>query len=585
MKKLLVLILVAMVLGAVVPGCRHVESYDGRLVAADSLMRTNPDSALSLLESLNSPPARGEVARSDGGGGADLATDGDRAYRDLLVTQARYKAYITATSDSDINRALAYFSDHPADREKLTRAYIYKGAVMDELGHPDSAMLYYKTAESTAAPDDYFNLGYAKMRMATLYQDQFSQDPVAINYLKQAIHCYEIIRDTNYLISCYGDLGKFCGIKYPDSTEYYLNHAIHLAQLSNSSEQYTYKSTLAGFYFYHYKDYERAKNLAMEVMHNGSDQSNERQYYYYAALSYVRMGMIDSAKLVLNATPAPIDVVDSMNRHQVMAEIAKAKNDVVSYVSNMTCSKDNQIQIMANSKDNQLKNAETEYLKIKAEQQEVKAKSKYRNLTIALLITSIVVILLVGLVYYLKYIIKTNNQQREEAIKVLTGTITELNEKRKNPSQMQGSVSELLRYRVKALNELFDSLKFKAKDKNGRIRSIIPLSSVINGMSDTYQLLNIELSDTFWERMKRSVDGEYKGIISYIEKNYPNVTEKELHLLCMMCADIPPQIIKLCMNYSNVRSIYSNRSFIMKNKMGLDMTFDEFIDKYIKNEL
>ena len=57
MKKLLVLILVAMVLGAVVPGCRHVESYDGRLVVADSLMRTNPDSALSLLESLNSPPA------------------------------------------------------------------------------------------------------------------------------------------------------------------------------------------------------------------------------------------------------------------------------------------------------------------------------------------------------------------------------------------------------------------------------------------------------------------------------------------------------------------------------------------------
>ena len=85
----MVILVVLVVLGAVVPGCRHVESYDGRLVVADSLMRTNPDSALSLLESLNSPPAWGEVAPSDGGGGAALATDGDRAYRDLLVTQAR----------------------------------------------------------------------------------------------------------------------------------------------------------------------------------------------------------------------------------------------------------------------------------------------------------------------------------------------------------------------------------------------------------------------------------------------------------------------------------------------------------------
>ena len=29
---------------------------------------------------------------------------------------------------------------------------------MEELGHPDSAMHYYKTAEATAAPDDYYNL-------------------------------------------------------------------------------------------------------------------------------------------------------------------------------------------------------------------------------------------------------------------------------------------------------------------------------------------------------------------------------------------------------------------------------------------
>ena len=107
MKKLLAVILALLVLGAVVPGCGGTHRYDGRLAAVDSLMKDNPDSALALVLALDT---------------ADILAEGDRAYRALLLTQARYRAYVTATSDSDINQALAYFRAHPADREKLTRA-------------------------------------------------------------------------------------------------------------------------------------------------------------------------------------------------------------------------------------------------------------------------------------------------------------------------------------------------------------------------------------------------------------------------------------------------------------------------------
>ena len=146
-EQLTYILALILVLGAVVPGCHEAPRYDGRLAQADSLMLDKPDSALALLEGLD---------------GATLATKGDSAYRDLLLTQARYRCYITATSDSAINRALAYYRAHPSEREKLTRAYIYKGAVMEELNHPDSAMLYYKHAEAVADPSDYFNLGYVK---------------------------------------------------------------------------------------------------------------------------------------------------------------------------------------------------------------------------------------------------------------------------------------------------------------------------------------------------------------------------------------------------------------------------------------
>ena len=108
-------------------GCGRAR-YDARLVQADSLMWTATDSALAIVSALDT-----------------LYSTSDSAYRDLLLTQARYKCYqdITTSDDIAITRAMNYYRAHSGQREKLTRACLYKGAVMEELGHVDSAMYYY----------------------------------------------------------------------------------------------------------------------------------------------------------------------------------------------------------------------------------------------------------------------------------------------------------------------------------------------------------------------------------------------------------------------------------------------------------
>ena len=571
MRRLLWIIACVMLLMALATGCGGAHRYDSRLTAVDSLMQPYPDSALALVQAI-SP--------------ASLTTEGDRAYRDLLLTQARYRCYITATSDSDINRALDYYRHHDSDREKLTRAYIYKGAVMDELGHPDSAMIYYKTAEATAAPTDYFNLGYTNLQMATLYQDELSKDTSQIIHLKQAIFYFEHINDTNYLISCYGHLGGVFGIKHPDSTEFYLKKAIELAVQSNSTKQYTYKSKLAGLYFYHNQDYTRSKDIAMEVMRNGKEYSKETQFYYYAAFSFIKLGILDSAKYVLNETPAPKDAVDSMNRHQVVAEIAKAEKDLLTYGENLALSKDNQIQIINNKNDRSLKVAESDFSRAQAEHREAITKHNNRYIAIALTIALTIIALLFCLTLNLKRLVRKNMEEKIQIERTLTDTINQLQAKQQQLQKINCSVSELVGYRIDALNELFDSIRFKIKNNSkNRSRTIIPLSSLITELEDAYRIMNIHLSDKFWQRMKKSVDGEYKGIQSYVEEKYPNLTVREKRLFCLLCANVTPQIIKLCLNYTNVKSVSNYRNIIIKKKMGLNMTFDEFIDKYVKNEL
>lgn len=560
MKRLPVVILVMLVvLVAVVTGCSRVPHYDSRLVAADSLMRTLPDSALALVEAV-SPDS--------------LSSEGDRAYRDLLLTQARYRCYVVATSDSAINRALNYYSNHSNEREKLTRAYIYKGAVMEELGHPDSAMFYYKHAEATATPDDYFNLGYVKLRIAELYQYHILQDSAAIVRLHDAIRYFDMLHDTLHVISALGKLGSICGVNYPDSARHYLIQAIELSQQFNPLLQYSHKSTLAGCYFAK-KDYERAKELSMDILCNGSNVCNETQFYYYAAFSYIKLGLVDSAKYVLAVTPSPIDEVDSMNYYNVLAEIANSENRHTDYKDYKERSTDMTERILIDSQKNRLAVIEAQCDSLETQNHyKLRLNHAWHFVVLALLG---VVMFAVGFFYYrLKY--KKHKKRLIAVKKELENVLIQLHEEKDK------SVSAFIAQRMDALNELYHGIRIKIKD-DSRVKKIIPLSSLFKMLSDKNEIINIEPSEEFWEKMRSSVNGEYNDILVWVKNQYPNLTERDMKLLCLMCANLSPQIIRLCMNMSTPRTVTNNKSLIIKKKMGLDMSFDTFVEKYMKGDV
>ena len=196
---------------AVTTSCGGAYRYDARLAAADSLMHDLPDSALALVQAVDP---------------ASLTREGDRAYRDLLLTQARYRCYITATSDSDINRALDYYRRHDGEREKLTRAYIYKGAVMEELGHPDSAMLYYKHAEATADEKDYANLGQINTRIADLYRRFYADEEICFEKYKKALSYYILTGNKAKQQNCFYNMAALASVSGIDNLKSILNRLL-----------------------------------------------------------------------------------------------------------------------------------------------------------------------------------------------------------------------------------------------------------------------------------------------------------------------------------------------------------------------
>lgn len=146
------------------------------------------------------------------------------------------------------------------------------------------------------------------------------------------------------------------------------------------------------------------------------------------------------------------------------------------------------------------------------------------------------------------------------------------------------SVSVLVRQRLSAFRELYKDIRVKWADDD-KVKKVIPLSSMLSSLSERKLLMKLELRDSFWHKMRHSVDGELKGIVTFVEKQYPNLTEEDIKVFCLLCAKVSPQIIRLCMNYENAKTVTNYRSRIIKKKMGLDMAFDEFVDKYLNNEL
>ena len=601
MNRLVVVIwLVVVALVAVVTGCDRAPRYDRRLVAADSLMQPDPDSALALVEAVEP---------------GSLKAEGDRAYRDLLLTQGRYRCYITATSDSDINRALGYYRQHDGEREKLTRAFIYKGAVMEELGHPDSAMAYYKTAEATAAPDDYFNLGYVNLRMGELYKNLYLDNETTIKRMRASYHYFKLVNDTDYLITAIGTQGLYPKIIGTDSAMRCLERAISLAKTINSPKRFQFQSKLAGLLFYA-GHYQRAKELSLDILSNGKEESNEILYYYYAARSFLRLGKVDSAYYILSLVPNPVTMVDSMNHHRLLAELSEVTGNRIEQESNASRAENIHRRILEMSLQSTAPAVEMQYDVL---QQKNEGRSKVYTI---IGIGCAIMLVLVTLLAIASYIIRQKIQQYKNELELTTQDLERLmdncdkiesqllQERRshkavleskekelrnldKKNSRLQASqqdmhrlVSTIVKNRHAAINELYHEIKIKHNYQGMKNKqSVISLVSLIKELGERRELLKLDLKDSFWRRIKTSVDGEFQGIASYIEKKYPALPIRDQHLFWLWCANFSPQLIKLCMNYSNpATSSNYKRTFIIE-KFGLDLSFKEYIQLYLDGKL
>ena len=165
--------------------CQHYTAITSVFAEAESLMYTHPDSALTLLQAIPNPE------QLTGRAQADYA---------LLLTQAKSRNQIWATSDSLIRIAVDYYQNSD-EMEQKAKSLLYLADVMMDMERYADATLPLKQAEELMEHVSerqiqtmiYSNLGYLNRKAGDYEQ--------ALTYYKKALAINQAYQDTDRIVS------------------------------------------------------------------------------------------------------------------------------------------------------------------------------------------------------------------------------------------------------------------------------------------------------------------------------------------------------------------------------------------------
>lgn len=557
MKHLpVVILLLAAVLVAGVAGCGGLHRYDGRLVAADSLIQASPDSALAIVSAIDS-----------------LRGEGDRAYRDLLLTQARYKTYqdITAGDDSAVTRAMAWYRAHSGEREKLTRAYLYKGAVMQELGHVDSAMYYYKTAEVTADPKDYTNLGQINTRIADLYRLYYGDNQTCYDKYKQSLKYYQLTGDKRLQLACLLSMGGCRGIMLKDDAEGLLNQATKLAiELNDSLCYYLGQELLCRQLSYKGKSVPRAKQIALHCLNDYSDYVNHDLLLDLADI-YAYSGMLDSARYYLNLAIANAGMANpeqvQTRKYLILSNISRFEGDTAL---------SNHYDMLAHQVSDSILDSETRYQiqQIENENNFVQTEKQVQTIhnqcwwIISVILLAAIILAAFGLYHYrkMRYINSIILELQHTEINKHEELLEQIGSQDEIDSQ-NGVISHFIENLVSFMQTTIDSsqhdgptvIRKRVKEEIGKMAA----------------------NDEFWKVLRTHVNKTHDDLITRLAQN-PRITEADLRFIELCCCGFNYVEISIIMGYTP--KYISQKRGTIASKLHLRMPLQDYLDNAKKQQ-
>lgn len=341
-------VLTVSILISVLTFCGRNQTVDESLDRAESCMSASPDSALAILESIDS---------------LHFDSRSQNARYALLKSIALDKNYIDRTDDSLVNIAVSYYR-HRRNAPYKFKSYYYQARIYQNAGLMDKAMESLFCAEhirsNKVSAEDLARLYFAKaqiyfsrfdlsgeldeLREAAKYSEISGNDNNYVSATLSQANTYLILRDYHKLDSCLTIVNQHTDLSYQNHLKmldikllYSLNVDSSVEALKADCERYiNYAQSesdldwkIIAQVYIKIGETELSRDALCRYIQNGGDINDEAYYYLLASVQKSQEEYVNAYESIIRYAK----LSDSLDLVKINQEVKSVKNN---YENNIT---------------------------------------------------------------------------------------------------------------------------------------------------------------------------------------------------------------------------------------------------------
>jgi len=497
---------------------------------AERIMETNPDSALRILERIRSHNIS--------------ISSSDRALYGLLYFQALDRSNKPLQPDSLITYSLNYYKNS-SDKKYLASCFFYKGRIYKNAQRYDDATeLYLKALDLSQNRKDYTLLGkiYADMGDICSLQKDYAESQkkyqLSEDYLKLAGKPI----DASYRTL---DIGR----TYRLAKNYKFAHKFYLKALTQTKDSIftgvAYQEI--GINYYWDKQYDSAQYYLKKSILFPYKSTNHALRCYYLADLYFDTEKFDSAYLyALTALKFPANFFTQRECYRILANTEYVRGNFKQMAAFMT-----QFQAFSDSVRKVESQTKITVLEDLHQTSETAHKTKKYLTVLGWLLPFIIAISL-----YVLYRLRKRNKGKEK--------------------QLEEAEIQI----IEKQSLLVDSLIQKIEETRTLQTAVYKKASISQREQMDKEIYTVCLHVNDWDAFKRLMNKTFNNIVSILEKEFPEITRKELTWCCLFLLDIRTQDMALILD-TQPASLYKMKSRLTQ-KISLKSTKD--LDQLLKEK-
>ena len=556
-------------------------TYPTTMQQAEHYMNTRPDSALTLLQSMEDS--------------IQEYSEETQIYWHLLTIQAKDKQYIVHTSDSLINFIVTFYKGY-GDKGKLMMAYYYQGSVYRDMNDAPRALKAFQQALDLNYPDyDLQVKAYNQMGSLFSYQKLYDE---AIKVNRKFIDIYTKQGKANKAAYAWRDIARMYSAKnQPDSALHYYQNAYQRALADKDTIRYhEILSELGGYYC------QLGRNDSAKLILKYAEQQplirNKRHIHAMLGYVYKAENKMDSACHYYWKTIEYGDIRNTYHSYKNLFDAERQRGNyrlATEYTNKALILKDSIDQITqteAIAKINSLYN----YQHTEAENARLQLEQEKQKALITMLTLGAIGLILGGILFFTKQKAKRlkveqamenfrkeakeRYERSEKAIRDNEKEIEKLQLKLEKTTE-ERDLLQIQQKRLQAKNQAIALQQEETKLRIEALRRTTIYKDFQQASKDEKINLQNEQSISKWEALKEAIDTAYPDFTGRIQLLCPSLSDREIKVCLLTKADIAPSGIAIVLKCSR-QAITNIRMRLFKKVTDYNNDFKDF-DHFIES--